>query len=598
MNQDNNIKEEVNSLVNGEEVEGELSKAEKRALRKEAKAEAKALKKYEKAKKRASKGEDEAQESGERLEELFSIDPVEEEKQLSNNEAVEDASENDKIALEKETDYVKPLEDEIKEVSLEQLAKEDDEDLEENGEEALEPALSKKEFRKKEKQERKWAKLSKRAEKEQQEDFFTEDQAEEVEVEKAQENEVEEIIESEVEPTLTKKEIKKIERQERKAAKANKKAQKQSENNPIEQTQDIELTDDEELSLDVEESNQNNTVAQEAEEQSAAQGEEAAVSEKDDVNEEVVIKDISEIELSLSNDKESLMHDVEAIEDVIVEDKPVEELSKKELKRIKRLEEKARKAEKEFLESYDDNEVMVETIKAGKKKNEKGEEQSDIEKEPTKRALKKLAKKQKQQEKKQRIEEQAKQDALEKLKEEDIDVQELEKDVQQAYQASEVQEAEKIDIAPEEKLQEEIDTFKKIPLAKNKLYKPDQFARFEIYKDAKEDFRFRIVAENGEIVAYSQGFKSKAGCKTIILAVIKNSTADIIDSTVKDCIAKIGEEVFEVYKSTDNKYRFRLRASDAKLILTSQGYSVKASCIKAITSVKNVCEAETILDLS
>lgn len=34
-------------------------------------------------------------------------------------------------------------------------------------------------------------------------------------------------------------------------------------------------------------------------------------------------------------------------------------------------------------------------------------------------------------------------------------------------------------------------------------------ASFQIYKDASGMFRFRLVAPNGEIVAVSEGFKSK-----------------------------------------------------------------------------------------
>lgn len=34
-------------------------------------------------------------------------------------------------------------------------------------------------------------------------------------------------------------------------------------------------------------------------------------------------------------------------------------------------------------------------------------------------------------------------------------------------------------------------------------------ASFQIYKDAAGLFRFRLVAPNGEIVAISEGFKSK-----------------------------------------------------------------------------------------
>jgi len=49
--------------------------------------------------------------------------------------------------------------------------------------------------------------------------------------------------------------------------------------------------------------------------------------------------------------------------------------------------------------------------------------------------------------------------------------------------------------------------------------------KFEIYKDKKGEFRFRLKARNGEIVAVSEGYKTKAGCKNGIESVCKNAPA-------------------------------------------------------------------------
>ena len=37
--------------------------------------------------------------------------------------------------------------------------------------------------------------------------------------------------------------------------------------------------------------------------------------------------------------------------------------------------------------------------------------------------------------------------------------------------------------------------------------------RFEIYKDERKEYRFRFLAANNEIVATSEGYKSKQACK-------------------------------------------------------------------------------------
>jgi uncharacterized protein YegP (UPF0339 family) len=46
-------------------------------------------------------------------------------------------------------------------------------------------------------------------------------------------------------------------------------------------------------------------------------------------------------------------------------------------------------------------------------------------------------------------------------------------------------------------------------------------AKFEIFKDVSGQFRFRLVAPNGEIIATSEAYTSKQSCKDGIEAVRK-----------------------------------------------------------------------------
>ena len=56
--------------------------------------------------------------------------------------------------------------------------------------------------------------------------------------------------------------------------------------------------------------------------------------------------------------------------------------------------------------------------------------------------------------------------------------------------------------------------------------------RFEIFKDSVGKFRFRLRAQNGEIIAESQGYESKEGCQKGIASVKENaSKAEIKDYT-------------------------------------------------------------------
>lgn len=47
--------------------------------------------------------------------------------------------------------------------------------------------------------------------------------------------------------------------------------------------------------------------------------------------------------------------------------------------------------------------------------------------------------------------------------------------------------------------------------------------KFELYKDKRGEFRFRLKAGNGEVIATSEGYSSKAGAKNGIESVRKNA---------------------------------------------------------------------------
>ena len=47
--------------------------------------------------------------------------------------------------------------------------------------------------------------------------------------------------------------------------------------------------------------------------------------------------------------------------------------------------------------------------------------------------------------------------------------------------------------------------------------------KFEVYTDKAGEFRFRLKARNGEIIAASEGYKAKASCLNGIESVRKNA---------------------------------------------------------------------------
>ena len=54
-------------------------------------------------------------------------------------------------------------------------------------------------------------------------------------------------------------------------------------------------------------------------------------------------------------------------------------------------------------------------------------------------------------------------------------------------------------------------------------------------------------------------------------------------------------EKFEVYIDKSGEHRFRLKAGNGEIILSSEGYSAKAGCANGIESVqKNAPDAEVV----
>jgi uncharacterized protein YegP (UPF0339 family) len=66
-------------------------------------------------------------------------------------------------------------------------------------------------------------------------------------------------------------------------------------------------------------------------------------------------------------------------------------------------------------------------------------------------------------------------------------------------------------------------------------------AKFEIFFDRKKQYRFHLKASNGEIIAASEAYETKAACLKGIKSIQKNAaTAQIIDpeEAAKKAVAK------------------------------------------------------------
>ncbi|MEC3906671.1 YegP family protein [Tamlana sp. 2201CG12-4] len=108
-------------------------------------------------------------------------------------------------------------------------------------------------------------------------------------------------------------------------------------------------------------------------------------------------------------------------------------------------------------------------------------------------------------------------------------------------------------------------------------------AKFEIYKDKREEFRFRLKAGNGQTILASEGYAAKSGCNNGIESVRKNSGDD---------------SRYERLESKGGSPYFNLKAGNNQVIGTSEMYSSTSAMENGIASVKTNAPKATIEDLS
>lgn len=115
-------------------------------------------------------------------------------------------------------------------------------------------------------------------------------------------------------------------------------------------------------------------------------------------------------------------------------------------------------------------------------------------------------------------------------------------------------------------------------------------------KTVKTGIKFDLLATNGQVIGVSEIYKSDASCMNGIDSVKRCCAGGVDDLTVEGGEA-VKHPKFEVYLDKAGEYRFRLKARNGEIILSSEGYKEKRSCLNGIESVKkNAPEAPIVKD--
>lgn len=106
-----------------------------------------------------------------------------------------------------------------------------------------------------------------------------------------------------------------------------------------------------------------------------------------------------------------------------------------------------------------------------------------------------------------------------------------------------------------------------------------------IIRVVKSGIKFDLRAGNGEIIAVSEAYSGHGACLRGIESVKKCAPMAAMEDQITAC-EKEKCPKFELYADRRGHFRFRLKATNGKIIAVSEGYTTKAACLAGVESVR------------
>jgi uncharacterized protein YegP (UPF0339 family) len=106
--------------------------------------------------------------------------------------------------------------------------------------------------------------------------------------------------------------------------------------------------------------------------------------------------------------------------------------------------------------------------------------------------------------------------------------------------------------------------------------------KFEIYEDAKKEYRWRLKAAKGESLATaSEGYKSKDDAKAGVEMLQKGA----------------GKLKFEIYEDAKKEHRWRAKAPNGQIVaVSSEGYKAKADAQRALDLIQRGAKTAAVVE--
>lgn len=106
--------------------------------------------------------------------------------------------------------------------------------------------------------------------------------------------------------------------------------------------------------------------------------------------------------------------------------------------------------------------------------------------------------------------------------------------------------------------------------------------KFHVKTDAAGEYRFNLVAANGQVILSSEGYSTRASCMNGIDSVKRHAPR---------------EEWYERTLAANGRSHFNLKAANGEVIGTSQLYQDAQAMEKGMASVMSTAPAATVTAL-
>lgn len=100
-----------------------------------------------------------------------------------------------------------------------------------------------------------------------------------------------------------------------------------------------------------------------------------------------------------------------------------------------------------------------------------------------------------------------------------------------------------------------------------------------IIRTVASGIKFDLTAGNGQIIAASEIYLTRAACLRGIASVQRNAPKAGLEDLTAGPSATVSNPKFQLFQDKAGQFRFRLRAHNGKIIAASEGCTTKASAL-------------------